>query len=73
MTITTFPTTATFASSQESPGSPGYPERNGQTVTVIRALTDKEADLEEVGPMFKIKFADGIVTDAFADELTPAS
>lgn len=45
--------------------------RSGETVTVIRALTEEEADLEDVGPMYKIEFADGFSTDAFEDELTP--
>ena len=43
--------------------------RSGQIVDVIRPLTEKEADIEEVGPMFRIEFADGFQTDAFEDEL----
>ena len=46
-------------------------DRSGETVTVIRALTEEEADLEDVGPMYKIEFSDGFRTDAFEDELTP--
>ena len=47
--------------------------RTGQTVEILRALTEQEADLDDVGPMFRIRFEDGYETDAFADELTPAA
>lgn len=43
--------------------------RSGQTVDVIRLLTKEEADLNETGPMYRIRFLDGYETDAFADEL----
>lgn len=45
--------------------------RTGQLVAVLRALTPQEADINDVGPMFRIRFEDGYETDAFADELTP--
>lgn len=45
-------------------------ERSGEEVEVLRELTDKEAGLYDVGIMYKIRFADGYVTDAFEDELT---
>ena len=41
---------------------------NGSEVQVLRQLTDYEAD-EEVGKMYKIRFADGYERDAFEDEL----
>ena len=44
-------------------------ERTGQICTVIRPLTQKEADLLETGPMYQIAFPDGYETDAFEDEL----
>ncbi len=44
--------------------------RTGQLVEVLRALTEREADLDDVGPMFHVRFEDGYETDAFADELT---
>lgn len=44
--------------------------RTGQKVMVLRALTEQEADIEDVGKMFRIRFEDGFETDAFADELT---
>ena len=43
--------------------------RIGERVEVIRSLTEKEADLLDVGPMYRIKFQDGTETDAFEDEL----
>ncbi|WP_321966977.1 hypothetical protein [Burkholderia cepacia] len=39
-------------------------------VTIVRPLTEKEVDLAEVGPMYKIRFDDGHIEDAFADELS---
>lgn len=57
-----------FQSTSLINGAPGYPERTGQTVSVIRQLTEKECD-PEGGPMFKIKFPDGVETDAFECEL----
>ena len=47
--------------------------RTGQTVEVLRKLTEQEADISDVGSMFRIRFEDGYETDAFADELTPAA
>ena len=44
--------------------------RTGQLAEVLRALTTQEADINDVGPMFRIRFEDGFETDAFADELT---
>lgn len=43
--------------------------RSGETVEIVRPLTEKEADLFETGPMFRIKFDDGEETDAFLDEI----
>jgi hypothetical protein len=63
-------TTRKFTSSSETPGYPSFAERSGQLVEVIRELTD--IDFEEVGPMFRIRFADGVETSAFDDELTDA-
>lgn len=45
-------------------------DRTGQTVTVIRPLTGEEADIADVGRMFKVRFEDGYVTDVFEDELS---
>lgn len=43
--------------------------RSGQMVEVLRELTEAEADVADVGPMYHIKFPDGLETDAFEDEL----
>lgn len=39
-------------------------------VTIIRPLTNDEADISEVGPMFKVKAPDGTEFDVFEDEIT---
>lgn len=44
--------------------------RTGQSVIVLRELTEQEADIADVGKMFRIRFEDRFETDAFADELT---
>ena len=43
--------------------------RSGEEVTVIHELTEKEADIDEVGPMYKVMFSDGLLVDAYDDEL----
>jgi hypothetical protein len=43
--------------------------RNNYIVEIIRQLTNKECDIADVGYMYKIKFQDGFITDAFEDEL----
>ncbi|MBQ8248112.1 MAG: hypothetical protein IJZ42_13370 [Lachnospiraceae bacterium] len=43
---------------------------NGTEVEIIRPLSDDECDIEDVGNMYKVRFHDGYVRDAFADELT---
>lgn len=45
--------------------------RSGEMVTVLRPLTNKEADLAETGPMYEVKFPDGYETSAFENELRP--
>lgn len=62
-----------FCSSSQIIGEPGYPERSGQSVTILRPLTDDEIDRDEVGDMFRIRFADGVETDVFYDELIEQS
>lgn len=37
---------------------------------ILRPLTDQEADLHDVGLMFKVRLLNGLVVDAFAGELT---
>ena len=59
---------ATFRSSSSSEGAPGWKERSGQEVMIIYRLTEAVVD-EEVGAMYKIRFSDGTLADAFEDEL----
>ena len=43
---------------------------NGTRVEIIRPLTEKEVDIEDVGNMYKVKFYDGYERDTFEDELS---
>lgn len=42
---------------------------NGTDVKIIRPLIETECDIEDVGNMYKVRFADGYERDAFEDEL----
>jgi hypothetical protein len=57
----------TFWSTSTRAGAPGYAERSGQPVCLI-GLVVVDA---QTGPMYRIRFADGVETDAFADEIAP--
>lgn len=46
---------------------------SGTEVEIIRLLTKDECDIEDVGTMFKVRFYDGYIRDAFFDELTKGS
>ena len=48
----------------------GLKKYNGTEVEIIRPLTDKECDIEEVGNMYRVRFFDGHEQDAFEDELS---
>lgn len=43
---------------------------NGTKVTVLRPLTDKECDIEDVGNMYYVIYEDGSFGDVFEDELS---
>jgi len=43
---------------------------NGTEVEIIRPLTKEEADIDDVGNMYKGKFEDGYERDIFEDELS---
>lgn len=43
---------------------------NGEKVEIIRPLTNKECDIEDVGNMYKAKFINGYERDVFEDELS---
>jgi hypothetical protein len=64
-----------FRSHSVTEGAPGYRERSGQPVTVVREVdveVDPAAEEEDVSPLYVIRFEDGVETEAFADELEPA-
>lgn len=42
---------------------------NGTIVEVTGPLPETEYDKEDVGPMFRARFNDGIIRDVFDDEL----
>jgi len=46
-----------------------YQSRNNEKCKVIRPLTKEEADIEEIGKMYKVVFEDGTEADVFEDEL----
>lgn len=48
--------------------SDDHAQFNG-VVHVLRPLTYEEADLDDVGPMFRCKTKDGVEFTAFGDEL----
>lgn len=50
-------------------GDSTWNSRSGSEVTVLRALTEAEADIADVGPMYRVAFLDGVETDVFLDEL----
>ena len=43
--------------------------RSGAEAVIERAITSQEADLDETGPMWRIRFDDEDSIDAFQDEL----
>lgn len=47
-------------------------KKQGVSATIVRPLDNTEADIEEVGPMYKIKLDNHSVVDAFIDELVLA-
>lgn len=44
--------------------------RNGQVVEVLGPTDPSRFEIEETGPMFRVRFPDGFETDAFEDELS---
>lgn len=69
-------TETTFRSQSTTDGAPGFRERAGERVMILGPV-DPEDDLidleeEEISPIYRIRFDDGVETEAFADELDPA-
>ena len=44
-------------------------DRSGSRCVVVRPLTEDEADIADVGPMYAVKFPDGIEIGVFEDEI----
>lgn len=44
-------------------------QHNGKTFVVVRALTEYEADIHDVGNMYKIQLSTGEIIDCFEDEI----
>ena len=44
--------------------------RTGQTVEILSPLDPSEYSVEDTGVIYRVKFADGFESEAFADELT---
>ena len=44
-------------------------QHNNKTFKIIRELTQNEADIFDVGCMFKIKLSTGEIIDCFEDEI----
>lgn len=47
-----------------------YEIYNGTEIEIIRPLTERECDIEDVGNMYRVRFCDGYIGDVFEDELT---
>ncbi|GGI08504.1 hypothetical protein [Egicoccus halophilus] len=65
-------TQATFRSSAAVDGPPGYRERSGQLVTIVeevRGDQDPDAGDDDVATLYRVRFEDGVETEAFEDEL----
>ena len=65
---------ATFQSQSTTDGPPGYRERSGQAVMVLGRVdldADPDAGDEDIAPIYRVRFADGVETEAFGDELDP--
>lgn len=60
-----------FTSTGSADGFPVEHAHSRQGARIVRPLTADEADLHETGPMYVIRFDDGVEVDAFADELEP--
>lgn len=57
--------TSVFVSSGDSE----WDSRTGEIAEILHRLGSDEADVVDVGPMFHIRFNDGVELDAFIDEL----
>lgn len=47
-----------------------FKKYDGMECEVLRPLTAEEADIEEVGQMYRVRLSNGVEVDAFEDELS---
>lgn len=66
---------AIFRSQSNVDGAPGYRERSGLMVTIVEEVREDETEGpdEDVATLYRVRFEDGVETEAFADELDPVS
>lgn len=50
-------------------GDSQWDSRTGETAEILHQLGPDKVDMVDVGPMFRIRFCDGVETDAFLHEL----
>ena len=60
----------TFHPTVPTPGEPHHGDRKAMPAVIVRPLRSDEADLAETGPMYVIRFEDGVEAHVFDDELT---
>lgn len=63
---------AIFRSQSAVDGAPGFRERSGETVKIVAEIREDDAEVasdEQVARLFRIRFSDGVETEAFEDEL----
>jgi hypothetical protein len=46
-----------------------YRDRNGQPCVVVGEVSRELTDDEEVGPLYRVRFDDGEIIEAYLDEL----
>lgn len=56
-----------FISTSMLDGPPGYHERNNEPITILYQIKD-DVD-SEIGKMYRVVFDDGVMMDAFEDEV----
>jgi hypothetical protein len=66
---------AIFRSQSLTDGAPGFRERSGETVTILTEVQEDDTAIasdDEVARLYRIRFDDGVETEAFEDELDVA-
>lgn len=63
---------AIFRSQSAVDGAPGFRERSGETVSVVAEIREDDPQVpsdDDVARLYRIRFSDGVETEAFEDEL----